>query len=411
MQAEADAAADARGVAAGRWPWVILAFVLASSVINNFDRQMIAMLKPWILDEFGWGDVAYGRLASVFQLGAVGTLLFAGWFIDKVGLRWGYALGNGVWSAITLMHVIVTSFGGFLVLRTALGASESIQTPSAVKAVASWFPPRQASFALGIVNSAPNIGAIVVPLAIPLMVVAFGWRESFVLVAAAGFLWVLAWALIRPPAPPREAAAVGLEVPDARWADLLKDRRVHGFMAAKVLTDQMWWLLMFWLPDFFIKTFALAPEEVGRPTALSYVLAMAGALGGGWLSGKLIERGMPVRTARVRVLTGFALLALVAPLALYTSDMWVAALLIGVVLFAHQGFSTNLFASVVDVFPPRRVASVVSIGALAGNLWGAAMLEITGQVLAAGGSYLPLFIAGGSGYLLSTFFIRRWMLN
>jgi ACS family hexuronate transporter-like MFS transporter len=414
LQAKADAAAggEARAdtQAAGRWPWIILAFVLASSIINNFDRQMIAMLKPWILAEFGWGDVAYGRLASLFQLGAVGTLLFAGWFVDRVGLRWGYAVGNFVWSGITLAHVAVTSFGGFLVLRTALGASESIQTPAAVKAVASWFPPRRASFALGLVNSAPNIGAIIVPLLIPLMVVAFGWRESFIIVAAAGFLWVLAWALVRPPAPPQDVSAASLEAPDTRWADLLKDRRVHGFMVAKLLTDQMWWLLMFWLPDFFIKTFGLAPEEVGRPTALSYLLAMAGAIGGGWLAGRLIERGMPVRTARLNVLTGFGALALIAPLALFTGNMWVAALLIGIVLFAHQGFSANLFASVVDVFPARRVASVVSIGALAGNLWGAAMLEVTGQLLAAGGSYLPLFIAGGSGYLIATFFIRRWLL-
>jgi hypothetical protein len=57
------------------------------------------------------------------------------------------------------------------------------------------------------------------------------------------------------------------------------------------------------------------------------------------------------------------------------------------------------------------VASVVSIGALAGNLWGAAILEMTGQILEAGGSYLPLFVAGGAGYLVSTIFIRRWMLS
>ena len=83
----------------------------------------------------------------------------------------------------------------------------------------------------------------------------------------------------------------------------------------------------------------------------------------------------------------------------------------GIVLFAHQGFSTNLFGCVVDVFPAKRVASVVSIGALAGNLWGAAVLEITGRVLAGGGSYLPMFMAAGSGYLVSAFLIRALMLK
>lgn len=394
-----------------RWRWGILAFAVASVIINNFDRQMIAMLKPWILDEYGWGDIAYGRLAAVFQLGAVGTLLFAGWFLDKVGLRWGYAIGNGIWSGITLAHVFIASFGGFIALRAALGASESIQTPAAVKAVASYFPQKETSFALGIVNAAPNVGAIVVPLAIPAMALAFGWRESFLIVGGAGLLWVIVWLVLRPPAPPAEARITEMEARDERWSALLKDRRVHGFMVAKVLTDQMWWLMMFWLPDFFMRSFDLSPAEVARPTAFVYVLAMLGALSSGLVAGRLIAGGTPANRARMQVLVGYGTLALVAPLALFVGNLWLAALVIGIVLFAHQGFSTNLFATVIDVFPARRVASVISIGALAGNLWGAAMLELTGQILAAGGSYLPLFVAGGAGYLLSTFFIARWILR
>ncbi len=396
---------------AARWRWGILAFVVASVVINGFDRQMVAMLKPDILADFGWDDADYGRLASLFQLGSVGTLLFAGWFLDRVGLKWGYAVGNGAWSLITLGHVAVTSLGGFMALRVVLGASEAIQTPAAVKAVASWFPPREAGLALGIVNAAPNVGAIIVPLAIPAMALALGWRMSFVIVGCTGLAWVLLWLISRPPQPPARASPRAPEAPDMRWGDLLKDRRVHGFMLAKALTDQMWWLMMFWLPDFFMRTFGLTSAEVARPTAFVYCLAMAGALTSGWLSARMMAGGVPAATARMRVLLGYGTVALIAPLALFAGDLWLAALLIGIVLFAHQGFSTNLFACVVDVFPARRVASVVSMGALAGNLWGAAMLEITGRVLAAGGSYLPLFVAAGSGYLVAAAVIRWMMLG
>jgi ACS family hexuronate transporter-like MFS transporter len=392
-----------------RWRWGIIAFAAASVIINGFDRQMVAMLKPDILGDFGWDDADYGRLASMFQLGSVGTLLFAGWFLDRVGLKWGYAVGNGAWSLITLAHVAVTSFGGFLALRVALGASESIQTPAAVKAVASWFPTREASLGLGIVNAAPNVGAIVVPLAIPAIALAVGWRMSFVIVGAIGLVWVVAWLAARPPNPPATVSLRALEASDARWADLLKDRRVHGFMIAKILTDQTWWLMMFWLPDFFMRTFGLSSAEIARPTAFVYLLAMTGALSSGWLAGRIIAGGMPAAQARLRVLVGYGAFALVAPLALFAGDLWLAALLIGIVLFAHQGFSTNLLACVVDVFPARRVASVVSMGALAGNLWGAAVLEITGQVLAGGGTYLPIFMAVGSGYLVAAVVVR-WLI-
>ncbi len=395
-------------VSATRWRWGILAFVVASIIINGFDRQMVAMLKPDILADFGWDDASYGRLAAVFQLGSVATLLFAGWFLDKVGLRLGYALGNGIWSAITLAHVAVASFGGFIVLRAALGASESIQTPAAVKSVASYFPQREASMALGVINAAPNVGAIVVPLAIPAMALAFGWRQSFIIVGVAGFLWLAAWLLLRPPAPPVEALVDEPQVRAERWVDLLKLRQVQVFAAAKLLSDQVWWLMMFWLPDFFMRSFGLTGKEIALPTAFAYTLAMAGALSSGWLSGRLIARGMPAAAARQKMLFSYGALALAMPMALFAPTLWTAALLVGIVLFAHQGFSTNLFATVVDTFPARRVASVVSIGALVGNLWGAAVLELTGQILAAGGSYLPLFVAGGCSYLLAAFLIKAF---
>jgi ACS family hexuronate transporter-like MFS transporter len=241
------------------------------------------------------------------------------------------------------------------------------------------------------------------------MAAALGWRETFILVGAAGGLWVLAWLMVRPPAAPADARVDEPEVRRDRWTDLLKDRRVRGFALAKILTDQVWWLMMFWLPDFFMRSFALSGREVAVPTALAYTLAMAGALSSGWLAGRLIAGGVPVERARLWMLFGYGAIALVMPLALYAPTVWTAALLVGVVLFAHQGFSTNLFATVVDGFPARRVASVVSIGALAGNLWGAAVLEITGRLLDAGGSYLPLFVIGGASYLLGALVVHRFV--
>lgn len=397
---------------ASRWRWIILAFAVASVIINNFDRQMIAMLKPDILADFStWTDLEYARLAVAFQFGAIASLLLAGWFLDRVGLRWGYAIGNGAWSAITLAHVAVTSFAGMFALRAALGASESIQTPAAVKSVATWFSPRQSSLALGIVNGAPNVGAIVVPLSIPLFASLVGWRDSFLIVGALGFAWLALWLLVRPPLPAIAHAVASREQSPEKWGDLLKNRAVWGFAIAKVLTDQVWWLMMFWLPDFFMRTFKLGIGAVAAPTAFVYLLAMLGALSGGALSSWLIGRGLPPARARMRVLVGYGAIALVAPLALFTDQLWTAALLVGLVLFAHQGFSTNLFAGVVDVFPARRVASVVAMGAFAGNLAGAGILELTGQLLTRGGTYLPLFVMAGIAYLLAAIVVRLLMFG
>lgn len=402
--------------------WAILALVIVATIINNFDRQMIALLKPFIEAEFGWGDALYGQLAFWFQIGAVASYLFAGWFVDKVGVRIGYAVGVGVWSFFTLLHAVAQGFLGMVGLRLALGASESVNTPAVIKSVATYFPPRESSLAMGLANSASNIGAIIVPLTIPVMAVAFGWRVTFVVTACVGFAWLVAWLMVRPKAPPVEAVVPApearLPADDAARAGylrlvgtLLRDARFLGFAVAKTLTDAVWWLMMFWLPDFFGRQFDLSPTERGLPTAGVYVLAAVGSITGGWLAQRLIARGVPIRRARSRVLFAYGAVALVAPLALFTQQLWVAVLLVGLVLFAHQGFSTNLFATVIDRFPAGRVATVVALGALAGNGGGAAVQLVTGALLESGAGYLPLFIAAGCAYLLGAAVMRLTTLR
>ncbi|QMW23008.1 MFS transporter [Sandaracinobacteroides saxicola] len=396
--------------------WAILALVVVATIINNFDRQMIALLKPFIEAEFGWGDTLYARLAFWFQIGAAVSYLFAGWFVDRAGVRIGYAVGVGVWSFFTLLHAFVQSFAGMVGLRIALGGSESVNTPAAIKAVATYFPPRESSLAMGIANSASNIGAIITPLAIPAMAIAFGWRNAFIVTAVAGFVWLVVWLLVRPAAPslagvvPTPEASLVHEPAD-RWFDLLRDRRVAGFALAKALTDSVWWLMMFWAPDFFMRTFSLTVSEVALPVAGVYVLAALGSVSGGMLAQRLILRGMPVKDARLRVLFTYGTLALVAPIALFTAQLWVSVLMVGLVLFAHQGFSTNLFATVIDAFPARRVASVVALGALAGNVAGAVVQLLVGWLLETGIGYLPLFVAAGLAYLLGALAIRALTLR
>jgi ACS family hexuronate transporter-like MFS transporter len=97
----------------------------------------------------------------------------------------------------------------------------------------------------------------------------------------------------------------------------------------------------------------------------------------------------------------YALLILPLPLALMAPNQWAAALVIGLGLFAHQGFSTNIFGMTADIVPARQVGSVIAMGALAGNLSGAAMLEFTGWALDADLGYAPMFVMSASAYLLA----------
>ena len=210
--------------------WIIVALAFAAIMLNYVDRQIIALLKPTLQVEFGWSNRDYSHMASAFQFSAALAFLGAGWFIDRIGLRRGFALGVGTWSVAGMAHALVTTVGGFVGARVVLGAAEAIGTPAQVKTAAAYFPAEQRSMMLGIGNMAANLGAVVAPLAIPPLALALGWRAAFLITGGLGLVWVAVWLLVPPPHEAQRDAAEGTRVP---WKTMLGDRRQWALVAAK----------------------------------------------------------------------------------------------------------------------------------------------------------------------------------
>lgn len=388
--------------ASDRLRWAALALVFGAAMINYIDRQAIALLKPMLEDEFGWTDLDYAHIVSGFQLATVCSIMAAGWFVDRVGLRWGYAIGVGAWSLAGIAHAFVTTVAGFIGVRIALGVTEAVGTPAAVKTVATWFRGGDRSLALGIMNTAPNIGAVATPLVVPAIAVAFGWKMAFVITGAVGFIWLAFWFLLpRPPKldPPITSAATPATKRRLNdFVQILTDRRAWAIAAAKFLTDFVWAFLLFWGPDLFHKRFGLDTAELALPVAAIFLMAACGSLFGGWLSTRLMIKGRSLNASRKIPMLLSALAALPVPLVMLAPNLWVGVLLLGLTLAAHQCFSANVFGLATDLFSPARVGLVVGFGATFGNLSGLGMLELTGFVLHGTGSYLPMLLMCGAAY-------------
>ncbi|WP_454886642.1 MFS transporter [Sphingomonas oryzagri] len=385
-----------------RWRWAIVALAFAAIMLNYVDRQIIALLKPTLQAQFAWSDRDYSHMASAFQFAAAISFLGTGWFIDRIGLRRGFAIGVAVWSLAGIAHAFVTSVAGFVGARAVLGAAESIGTPAQVKTAAAYFPPERRSIMIGIGNMAPNLGAVVTPLVIPPLALWLGWQAAFLVAGGLGLVWVVLW-LMLPPPPRAEETAAPTPVP---WTSLLKDRRQWALIAAKAFSDEVWWFLLFFTPDLFHRLFGLSQGSLGLPVALVYAMAALGSLSGGWLPSRLIGRGFDQDRARKGSMLLYALLIVPVPLLLFADKAWLAAGLLGLALFAHQGFSTNVFGMATDIFPARIVGTAIGIAAFAGNLTGMAMIEGAGWSLDAGHGYAPLlFICSGS-YLVALLLIH-----
>ena len=277
---------------------------------------------------------------------------------------------------------------GFSIARFMLGLGESGNFPASIKTVAEWFPKKERAFATGIFNAGTNVGAVVTPLIVPIITLAWGWRWAFILTGAVGFIWLIFWLALyhKPEQHPKlsgaELAHIRSDPPESTakvpWASLLRHRQTWAFALGKFMTDPIWWVYLFWLPDFLNKQHGLGLKDFGLPLVVIYVMADVGSVGGGWLSSTLIKRGRTINAGRKTAMFVCALCVVPIVFASQASNLWVAVFLIGLAAAAHQGWSANIFTIASDTFPRRAVGSVVGIGGMAGAV-GGMLLSLTGR--------------------------------
>ena len=297
---------------------VLVALIFFAAALNYVDRQVLALLKPILQTEFSWDNQDFAHLGSVFQLSAAVALPFVGWFVDRIGVRWGYLIAVGVWSLAGMAHAFATSMQQFVAARAVLAVAESVHTPAAVKSMATYLPLKERSLGIGLMNTAPNVGAVLTPLLIPPIALAFGWKSAFIVTGALGFVWMAFWwPSVRrlKPVQSESVQSAALRVP-VRWSSLFRQRSTWAFVGAKLLVDQVWWFVLFWTPDFFHRVFGMGQAELGKPIAIVYSMAAIGALSSGMLFPRLLDRGYAVDRARKVPMLVYALLILPIPLAI-----------------------------------------------------------------------------------------------
>ncbi|KQM30922.1 MFS transporter [Sphingomonas sp. Leaf10] len=395
---------------AGSYRWTICALLFAATAINYIDRQMIGVLKPLLQADLGWSERQYADIVFWFQAAYAIGFLGIGRFIDLVGPRIGYALAFGFWTLAHMAHGLVHSVVQFAAVRFALGLGESGNFPAGLKVVAEWFPQKERAFAVGVFNAGANVGAIVTPLLVPAIALTYGWRMAFIATGVFSIVWLVAWVAIYRR--PREHARVGAAelaliesdpiAPAGHlpWRRLFARRETWAYAIAKFMTDPIWWMFLFWLPDFLGKRYGLDLKGYGPPLVAIYVLSDLGSVAGGWMSSRLMARGRSANAARKLTMLVCALAVLPIVTVQYVDHLWGAVLLIGLATAGHQAFSANLLTLPSDLFPRAAVASVVGIGGTAGAIGGMLIAQFVGHVLEATGSYAPIFAVAGGAYLL-----------
>lgn len=400
----------------GKYRWTICALLFFATTVNYLDRQVLSLLQPTLAETYGWTNVDYANITSVFQFVYAISMLFAGRIIDRLGTKTGYTWAIIIWSIAAILHALAIPLGettaavlgifgigsvsvsiaGFMVARAILGFGEAGNFPAAIKATAEYFPKKERSFATGIFNSGTNVGAILAPLSVPYIASHLGWQTAFVLIGAVGFLWLIFWWIYyeKPEDQKRlskeeydyihsdqEKSEQGVQEKVA-WAKLLGYRQTWAFAFGKFMTDGVWWFFLFWLPAYLKAQYDMEKTEISLPLTVLYSMTMVGSIGGGWFPMYFINKGYAPYDGRMRAMFLIALIPLVVLLAqpLGGISFWIPVLLIGVGASAHQAWSANLFTTVSDMFPKKAIASVVGIGGMAGGLGGVLVSKVAGAL-------------------------------
>ena len=338
-----------------------------------------------------------------------------GRLIDALGTRLGFLIIMVSWSLACASHGLATGFRTLAASRFLLGVGEGGGFPAATKAVAEWFPVRERSTAMGLINAGTAVGAVVAPPAIAAIITFGGWRWVFFITGAVGLIWAVWWMRdyfppsSHPGISPAERAelvvesSAGEEQAGQSWLQLLGFRQVWGLVFGKFLSDAAWYFYLFWLPKYLYDVRGFDTKAVGYYAWIPFAASGVGSLSGGWFSSYLLRRGCSLDFARKAALGASA--ALMPWIFFVTrSPVELAIVLFSIAFFGQQSWSTLVMILPADLFPRRVVGSVAGLVGFGGAMGGVVFGVVAGYLLDHGYGYGVVFT------LVSTFHVLAFAL-
>ena len=381
-----------------RKAWLIIGLAMALLVLNYFDRQTLAILKPVMKTQLAFDDEAYSLLTFAFMLPYIVMYVVSGRLIDRVGTRVCMTVFAIGWSVANIASGLSPSFGHLAASRVLMGAAEPGAFPVVQRAILNWAPVERRALAISIATPAGNIGAILAPPLIALLATGLNWRAAFVIPGAIGIVVAVMWwftdtrhsssAQPVPNVPSPLPEAVGEEAPSVKA--LLRDKRFLAIVAARMISDPVWYFYLFWSAGYLQERAGLSLAELGFVGGIPYIVAVLVCIALGRLVDRYTERGHDPIRVQLRV---FALSAALMPLgALITmaSSAFVAVAIITVVVAVCQAWFVGYNVLLAGLFPVKINASAVGILGAVGASTSLVLNLLAGSLLAQF-DYIALF--------------------
>jgi len=398
--------------------WWIAALLFLSTVINYIDRQTLSVLSPVLTRELNLSAIEYSNILTAFLAAYTVMYVGSGFLVDRWGTRIALSVFMVWWSVANMAHAFAQGVWSLGVLRFLLGMGESGNFMAAFKAVSEWYPAKERALINGLINGGAAIGAVIAPPVITWINANYGWQPAFVVTGSLGFVWLALWLFLyyppdrHPRITEQERAYVLADPPVAAgaakvpWQQVLRYEQTWGLLLARFFSDPVWWFYLFWLPKYLVEQRGFTMAEMGMLAWMPYLAADAGALAGGWVSGRLVARGWDPIRARMAIMLPFAMIMPLSLAVNHAPTRTLTLTLICIVTFSHMAWKTNQATLTNDVFPKPLIGTVSGILAFGNGLGGTLFTWLTGYVVHWFG-YEAIFILMSVLHPLSYLIVRR----
>ena len=301
--------------------WAITLLLALFMLINFLDKIVLGLVAVPIMDKLQLSPKQFGDIGSgffwLFDIGGVlGGFLAnrfrAGALITAMAL---------IWSVCQLPIAYTASIWTIIICRAVLGVAQGPAWPIAIHALANWFPNRERNLPISIVAQGSTVGLIAAGILIPSISATWGWRANFVALAVIGCVWSLLGLAIADEGKLGRGEEAGSTsgVVTLPYAHLLFDRSVLGCAITHFVGYWSLALTLTWLPAYLQRGLAFDGIAAGWLYSCMAALMIPFGIVLAWRSERMLQWGIPSRTARGRYLSALLIAAGVLLVALYAS--------------------------------------------------------------------------------------------
>jgi sugar phosphate permease len=386
--------------------------------ITYVDRVNLSTLAPLMAADLHLNNVELGFALSSFGYTYALFQILGGMTADRLGARRTLVLCGIVWTVGTLLTGFVGGLLSLVLARLLLGVGEGATFPAATTAMTRWVPTAERGYAQGVVHSCSRLANTVTPPLVVLMAAYFGWRGTFIALAAVSLCWIVVWALYfrdepsnhpgctleelaELPAPRKSAGESSEPTP---WAALL--RRMLPTTLVYFCYNWTLWLYVTWLPSYFVKAQGLNIKESAFFAFGVFGAGVVGdAMGGIWAD-RIYRRTNDLARARRTVIVVSLLGSMVCLLpVLFVHELAVVALCLSGAFFFLELTVGPIWAIPMDVAPKHAgtASGIMNTGSAIAGIVSPLAFGVIAQL---SGSYALPFV--GSIALLLVGAVLAW---